>query len=1053
MNELAAVWQWPQSAGSVHFNPSLARSAPETDPGAPTSCLHRRALTFPLTSNMAAPAITTGLNEAQRAAVTSPAAVIQILAPPGSGKTKTLTSRVSHLLQHHGYRPWNVICLTFTIKSAREMRERIAKQIGNGLESKIVLGTFHSVCLRYLRAYGDRISLPKSFSIADASDSQAIINRLVKQHKLTIEPKAARSRISHCKARIERYQDQRHEGKKKNVDQQEFAYIYEPYESHLEVSQLLDYDDLLLRCTELLRLHPECVANIEAVLIDEFQDTNLVQFELMTLFAQQYKRITTVGDPDQSIYGWRNAEVANLTKMQRKYPETMVVHLEDNYRSSGSILFAALQVIKQDTARPAKPLLPTHCTGTAPTLRQLPHAAAEAQWIVSEIKRCMSLTDHQLLEHSDFAILLRSASLSRQIESVMGRVGLPYRMVGGARFFDRTEIKILLDYLRVISQPENTEALARVVNVPSRRIGDVTIKGLLEEANTKAITLWQIIQKFVQGHSKPRTKITSVAEKGFAEFYNIIMTARKRMLAPETFCSPKDTLTHIINKLDFKSHLKQYHPEDHEQRWTNVEELLAQASGSQAASTVPTDGEGEDLLSLPPQEDCIDAATIHAAGLASDSHRPSSAHITSPAANPSNHPPDASTSDTGAAALSNFLENVALSTEHQRTDDELDAAGREKPRVTISTIHAAKGLEWPVVFIPSVYSGSIPHSRAEDYDEERRLLYVAMTRAQALLYLSVPKRNSTSGEETTMSPFVTSSSVHACFAEQGPSFQSETTSTVADIARILRRACPSPQALHNGRKSADNVEDTLWPLDGTEDPEHITSRWNNTKPSTYPLTDNLGSKRKAHGEDLVRQSVGFQPASKLSITHNTTMQQQKSFTITPHASGFVSASTKQLHPAPLSKSAKPSLKRQKSNPPSSQGSLTSFFKPVPALARSATSPTPSGPTPQRHDQPKSIHTSSTPSGPTLQRHDQPESAHDNVLIESDAQYPTHHLMPAASASTAFEPRPAMATLSSAATNVPKEPKKLLGMRRTATGWNGQGARPFKPPLNPRPHGQ
>ena len=793
---------------------------------------------------MAAPAILAGLNQAQQAAVTSSASVVQILAPPGSGKTKTLTSRVSHLLQHNGYKPWNVICLTFTVKSAREMKERIAKLVGNGLESKIILGTFHSVCLRYLRQHGHLIGLRKGFSIADASDSKAIITRIIKQLKIsTVDPQAARSRISSCKAKSLGYDELRKTGKKRKVDEEEFVTIFEAYENHLETSNLLDYDDLLLRCVELLRLHSECVSAIDAVLIDEFQDTNHVQFELMTLFASARKRITTVGDPDQSIYGWRSAEITNLGKMQRLFPETLVVHLEDNYRSSGSILLAALEVIEQDNSRPQKPLLPTHCPGSIPALRRLPHAAAEGQWIVSEIKRCMSLTGNQLLTYSDFAILLRSASLSRQIESAMGSIGMPYRMVGGSRFFDRIEIKILLDYLRVIFLPDNTEALARVVNIPSRRIGDTTIKGLLGEASSKSQTLWTVMQSTIQGDSKPRTKITSSAEKGLSAFFNIIMTARKKMLSAENFWSPKDILHHIIDKIDFKTYLKQHHPEDNETRLANVEELVAQASNPQDTSKLLLDEANEEVL--PPTED-----------------------IEPPAF------------ETGETHLSRFLENVALSTELQR-DDEVDEEGREQPRVTISTIHAAKGLEWPIVFIPAVYQGSIPHSRAEDSDEERRLLYVAMTRAQALLYLSCPKRNST-GEETTLSPFVSTQQVGAYLTDQGPTIQHQ---TVSDMCRILKRTCPSQEVLLDGYRDAENPEDTLWPLDGEENPNTLESRWNSASSSTYP---DVGQTHGYQSTYLASSRKSGPSSASYGSTHKTTMQ---GLTAAPHPGGFVSATT------------------------------------------------------------------------------------------------------------------------------------------------------------------
>ena len=649
-----------------------------------------------------------GLNPAQYTAVTSPSNVLQILAPPGSGKTKTLTSRVAYLLSHHGYYPWNILCLTFTIKSAQEMRQRIAKLIGNGLESRLILGTFHSVCRRYLVSYGHLIGLDKGFGIADAADSKSIIKRIIERLKLNIDSKKAQSRISSSKSKGIRSADLRQQSlKSKNVDQQEFFTVFQAYEAQLETSNLLDYDDLLLKCVDLLQQHPRCVSNVEVVLIDEFQDTNVVQFDLMRLFAASHQRITTVGDPDQSIYGWRSAEVKNLGRMQVQYPETLVIHLEENYRSSAAILLAANEVIEQDASRPSRQILPTHCPGTVPALRRLPTAESEAKWVVSEITRSMSMTGG-LLEHADFAILLRSAQLSRHIESAMGKAGIPYRMVGGKKFFERAEIKLLLDYLQVVSQTRNNDALSRIINVPSRHIGVTTVKGLLLEADAKQSSLWDLVQQTIKGHVKPISKVSKQAENAMGIFVNIITAARKNLVAAQPHF-PEDVLQLIIKRLNYRDYLEKTYEKDHESRWANVEELLAQAS--------------EYTLTLSTNER-IDGAVDESLPQIEGLHQVKG--------------------NVGEEALSGFLANIALATELQR--DDTDGEATPQSQVTISTIHAAKGLEWPVVFIPSAYEGSIPHSRAEDTDEERRLLYVAMTRAQVLLYISCPLRNSHRGK-------------------------------------------------------------------------------------------------------------------------------------------------------------------------------------------------------------------------------------------------------------------------------------------------------------------
>lgn len=415
-----------------------------------------------------ADSILAGLNESQRAAVSCVADTVAILAGPGSGKTHTLTSRTAWLLQHQGYQPYNVIVATFTNKSAKEMGERIGKLIGEETAKKLILGTFHSIAVRYLRRYGHLIGLAKDFAIADSGDVKSIVMRITKRHRMVLDPRAAAARISSRKAKGHRWNATQ---SAKSIDAQEFEVCFEEYEEHLERSNMLDFDDLLLRCVTLLRDYPDCVANVQAVLIDEFQDTNLVQFDLMRLFAAHQKRVTIVGDPDQSIYGWRSAETENFKRMTRRYPDTVTIPLEENYRSSGAILLTALEVIRQDQARLEKNLLPTHSVGTQPVLRKLANAHMEAQWIVVEMRRCLALTG-DLMNFNDVAILMRSASLSRVIESALGKAGISYRMVGGARFYDRVEVKLILDYLRVVDQPDNNDAFARVCNVPSRRVGN-----------------------------------------------------------------------------------------------------------------------------------------------------------------------------------------------------------------------------------------------------------------------------------------------------------------------------------------------------------------------------------------------------------------------------------------------------------------------------------------------------------------------------------------------------------------------------------------------------
>ena len=791
-----------------------------------------------------------GLNAAQEAAVTSPSHILQILAPPGSGKTKTLTSRVAYTIQTYKFKAWNIICLTFTIKSSREMKERVAKLLGNGIVSRLVLGTFHSVCRRYLVTYGHLIGISKDFGIADASDTLNIIRRIIKRHRLNIDPKKAQARISYSKSKGIGYTKLTQEKiQRQSIDQQEFFTVFEDYEDQLARSNLLDYDDLLLHCVVLLQCHPSCVSNVEAVFIDEFQDTNVVQFELMKLFAAQNNRVTTVGDPDQSIYGWRSAEVKNLQKMQRQYPDVLVIHLEENYRSSGAILLSAHEVIEQDQSRPQSSLMPTHCPGTVPVLRRLPSAEIEAAWIVAEIERTMGLTGN-LLVYSDFAILLRSAFLSRLLETAIGKAGIPYRMVGGHRFYDRAEIKILLDYLRVVSQPSNNDALSRIINVPPRGIGPETIKKLLEEAEVKCMTLWQMIRDAVRGHVKTATKISKAAEHGIGTLTNIILSARCRMSDSVNPSSPENLLIYIIHRLNFNSYVKKAHIEDHEARWANVEELVAQSA------EYPVTRPAEERDSFLSDEDALPSIE----GLSQAS------------------------GNAAEEALSKFLANVALATELQREDQE-DTGTKPRSQITISTIHAAKGLEWPVVFVPSAYDGSIPHSRAEDTDEERRLLYVAMTRAQALLYLSCPTRNS-HNEATTLSPFLSEKRVQHLLSNRGPNIG---TNEIVDVARILRRDCPSKNEIFETSKYLHRWEDNLWPLDGEEQAEATKIRWTKRNETIEQSGPNF--KRRRLMNDAYDSSAEAQATVRVGLT--TTMQNAYSFSYNNH--GAFSTAAAQLH--------------------------------------------------------------------------------------------------------------------------------------------------------------
>ncbi|KAK3953701.1 UvrD/REP helicase [Pseudoneurospora amorphoporcata] len=765
------------------------------------------------------------------------------------------------------------------------MKERIGKALGSGRENKIILGTFHSIARRYLAAYGRHIGLSEKFSIADDNDSRAIITRICKRLQLGLDPPMAKAWISKKKAKgMDPSPSSAPQPSKKQPIQQgqrDLEVCYEEYQSHLDRSNLLDYDDLLVRCVELLRRFPSCVSNIQTVLIDEYQDTNGVQYELMQLLAQKHQRITIVGDPDQSIYGWRSAEIKNLWRLLRDYPKTDQISLEENYRSSQAILDLSLLVIQQDKKRYQKVLKPVHDRGSRPVLRKLKNAHTEAEWIVSEIRRAL-LMSGDMLTHSDVAILLRSASLSRHVESALGKAGIPYRMVGGFKFYERAEIKTLLDYLRVIHQPDNNDAFGRIMNVPKRGIGDGTIKNLIEEAEKSSLSLFSLLVKHCRGDRTAKTKITKHAEQKISgELIRMLNGIWKKIEEPIGSSKPLslvDLIDHLLTALNFQSYLQATYPDDHEQRWANVQEFISLANDF----VRDLDRSGEDAL---PEIE----------GLAQSKEED---------------------------VLAQFLANVSLASDAQKGEE-----GQEgKPLATISTIHAAKGLEWPIVFIPAVYNGSIPHMRSEDGDEERRLLYVAMTRAQSLLYLSYPVYNSpgNSDARTELSSFV--SSVANSFAKKGPNFE---RSLMRHIAKVLQRKLPSEQEIFKGIPNMSHTEDNLYPIDPDEAHKESGEGFDSSRFKRPKLYNPVAISTAGDGHE----------EPQWAKPHATTMDQASNFTMAS-LPGFVNAAVHQaaitaaanasaaaaLEARANKASASSAIKRGTNKRPADQKSILGFVK-------------------------------------------------------------------------------------------------------------------------------
>ncbi|THV07389.1 UvrD-helicase-domain-containing protein [Dendrothele bispora CBS 962.96] len=699
------------------------------------------------------------LNPAQVSAVKhSPDIPLQILAGPGSGKTKVLTSRIAYLILQHGMAPSSICAVTFTNKAANEMKERLTKLIGKEKAGELRMGTFHALCALFLRKYSKSIGLEGNFTVCDAEESKKIIASLLKEYKADLEAKdislkdgTVLSLISKAKAKgssaaefmketRSRLQKSKSSGSSTNSISGDIdmivAEIYHDYEKTLRQNNSLDFDDLLLFGLKLFSENQHTVNWCKHVFVDEFQDTNVTQYELMRAIAVACC-VTVVGDPDQSIYGWRSAEVGNLKRMQTDFSSVKQILLEQNYRSTGSILRLSMAIVDQDRSRIQKSLVASHPAGTIPVLRCFSSEQAEAAFIAVEVKR---LVAHMggLLHWGDFVILLRFNALSRAIENALQKEGIPSRVLGGHKFFERLEIKDLLAYLQLVDNPHFTPAFMRAVNTPSRGIGEKTLSELLARTQKSKISLLELIEKINDGKTPDIKPPVKRKLQSFVTHIRLL----KRMAKEGT--SPADLIRRLVEVIGYQDHLRQTQP-DWETRWENVQELIT------FASDVNVDLPDET------RELAYDGDTIGIDG------------------------------SRDATPLRLFLQASMLSSEGDHQNEEND-----KEKVTISTCHSAKGLEWPVVMIPAVEQGTFPFYRSEDIEEERRLLYVACTRAQSLLYISHASQRKVAGETKgkELSGFI------SAVAKQNPSlFTDQLTSFTPDeravISKVLDRPKPS----------------------------------------------------------------------------------------------------------------------------------------------------------------------------------------------------------------------------------------------------------------------
>ena len=650
----------------------------------------------------------TDLNEQQYQAVCCVEGPLLVLAGAGSGKTRVLTYRIAHLVEDLDVSPYQIMAITFTNKAAAEMRERLGRVLPHGMRGMIV-ATFHSLCVRLLRQDAGLVGYSKNFTIYDESDSKRLLKDIYEE--LNIDPRlypinGIRQRISMAKNELVdagAYEDRASNGYDRLV-----ARVYARLQERLRTADAMDFDDLLVNAFLLLRNNPDLLAAYQRrflyLHIDEYQDTNAAQYAIAQLLAAQHHNIMVVGDDDQSIYSWRGADIRNILEFEQDYPEATVIKLEQNYRSTQTILEAANAVIANNTQRKAKRLFTQGAKGEKLALYQASDERDEGRWIASEIERLHK----RGVAYRDCVLFYRTNAQSRVLEDMLLRAGIPYRIVGGTRFFDRAEIRDVMAYLRLVVNPSDDMAARRVINVPRRGIGKARLEQLDALAFERQVSLLDAVRFALDEGSLPKT-----AHEGLAAFMQLIDDARLYQGAL------RDIVEMIVERSGLVGHVLSENKDDALSRIENIQEFYGVAQEFEE-----THGEDEDeLLDLYLDDpraavdptDAADPAAIETSG---------STVLSEPAA---------SAEPLAAQMLLRFTEWLSL-----RSD--LDSLVAGEDYLTLMTIHSAKGLEFPVVFISGMEESLFPHiASSEDpagLEEERRLAYVAITRARELLYLT-----------------------------------------------------------------------------------------------------------------------------------------------------------------------------------------------------------------------------------------------------------------------------------------------------------------------------
>lgn len=670
-----------------------------------------------------------GLNPAQHQAVMTTQGPLLVLAGAGSGKTRVLTFRIAHMIADEGVRPWQILAITFTNKAAAEMRERLEALLPNNIRGMWVC-TFHAMCVRLLREDGERLGYGPNFAIYDDDDSKRLVKTILSDLDIDVRQfplNSIRSKISAAKNAL-LYPDDVEAQAASPMDHV-VARVYRALQARLDKANAMDFDDLLVKAFELFSKYPDVLAKYQErfryINVDEYQDTNGVQYAITKLLASKYRNLMVVGDDDQSIYSWRGADIKNILAFEKDYVEAVVVKLEQNYRSTGHILAAANAVVAHNSHRKPKRLFTDEGDGEKIQVYQASDERDEGAWIGSEIEK---LHDKGT-SYDNIAVFYRTNAQSRILEDMLLRAGVPYKIVGGTRFFDRAEIRDVMAYLKVVVNPDDDMAALRVINTPRRGIGATSIQKIQTYALHNGLSFFSACEACVMEEGI----FTAKVRNALVEFTSAIEHGRH--IDGEL----DEVVEAIIDRSGLIRALETEHTIEADGRIENIREFFGVAAEfDESHDDVEETLESLQQLREAGALDAQDAASLSEAGFDATTGALAGAAVeTAPAPQEESlHP------QVVAEKLPAFMEWLAL-----RSD--LDSLDGSTSAVTLMTIHAAKGLEFPAVFVAGMEEGIFPHANYEaeaaQLEEERRLAYVAITRARKRLYLTYASTRRTYG--------------------------------------------------------------------------------------------------------------------------------------------------------------------------------------------------------------------------------------------------------------------------------------------------------------------